>query len=987
METPEILLTEDQRRELMQISPCISDWEIAKYYTLSENDLQIINERRREHNKIGFAVQLCCLRYPGWSLSNLNMIPDTVLSYIAMQIGVNPEAYIAYGKREMTRVNHLQEIRKKYGYSVFTENDSLQLESYLMPYAMENDNIHRLISLSITRLREQKIILPGITTIEKVINYISKTAEYIIYNTINSNLTSKQKTQLDTLLESKNESKTSILAYLREDSGQSSPQSFLNIIEQLNTIRNLNLNVDFKNIHPNRVKQLSRLGSKYEPHSFKRFEKDKRYAILTTYLYDLSRHLTDLAIETHDKQINILLSKGQRKQDEIQKRNGKSLNEKIIHYIDIGSALIKSREEGSDPFAAIESVMAWNKVVKSIEDAKRLTRPENYDYLDLLDNRYNQLRKYTPALLEHMAFSPSNASMKPLIKALDVIRELNKTGKKKLPDDAPLEFIPNRWAKYVFEQDGSINRHYYEMAALTELKNRIRSGDIAVEGSSNYKSFDEYVIPTQEWKTKQDVSTKLAVSLSFVDYIQERTESLHIRYKWLSDNIHQLGGVDIKENKVRIDKLEKETPAEAVSLSDELYKMIPKIKLADLLLEVSSWTGFDRHFTHASTNHTTKGKEKIVAMAALMAIGTNIGLSKMADSTPEITYHQMANAVQWRMYDDAMKKVQACLVNFQHRQLLSSYWGDGTTSSSDGMRVQVGVSSLISEHNPHYGLNKGATMYRFVSDQFSSFYTKVINTNARDAVHVIDGLLYHETDLCISEHYTDTAGYTDQVFGLAHLLGFKFAPRIKDIADSKLYSLSKAEEYSEICDIIQGKINLGIIKDNYEDLLRLAYSIRDGFVSGSLIMSKLGSYARKNTLAKALQEMGKIEKSIFLLDYISDEALRRRIQRGLNKGEAMNALARAIFFGKRGELRERELQDQLQRASALNIIINAICVWNTVYLQNSIDYLKSKNELDESLIKHISPLNWAHINFLGEYHFDLKNIPKNNLIRPLNISR
>ncbi len=151
-------------------------------------------------------------------------------------------------------------------------------------------------------------------------------------------------------------------------------------------------------------------------------------------------------------------------------------------------------------------------------------------------------------------------------------------------------------------------------------------------------------------------------------------------------------------------------------------------------------------------------------------------------------------------------------------------------------------------------------------------------------------------------------------------------------------------------------------------------------------MSKLGSYARQNSLATALREMGRIEKTIFILDYISDEALRRRIQRGLNKGEAMNALARAIFFGKRGELRERELQDQLQRASALNILINAICVWNTKYLEKAVDYLKTIENLDERLLRHISPLNWAHINFLGEYSFDTKNMPKPNEFRLLNLN-
>ncbi|KJD43607.1 hypothetical protein QD47_21665 [Paenibacillus terrae] len=139
-------------------------------------------------------------------------------------------------------------------------------------------------------------------------------------------------------------------------------------------------------------------------------------------------------------------------------------------------------------------------------------------------------------------------------------------------------------------------------------------------------------------------------------------------------------------------------------------------------------------------------------------------------------------------------------------------------------------------------------------------------------------------------------------------------------------------------------------------------------------MGKLGSYARQNSLATALREMGRIEKTIFIMDYLSSEALRRKIHRGLNKGEAINALARAIFFGKHGELRERALKDQLQRASALNILINAISVWNTVYLTQATEFRKSSKQLNEELLKHISPLGWEHINILGEYKIDIKQI-------------
>jgi TnpA family transposase len=884
MAIAEILLTEDQRLELMNISQNISEYDIVKFYTFSPDDIKIINKHRRNYNRLGFAVQLALLRNPGWSLSNTSNIPESVLNYISQQIHVDTKDFELYAQRENTRLEHIQEIRRIYGFKNYKEENNLSLVKILIPYAMENDNVINLMKLAINEIKNQKVILPGITTIEKVVSIVISEADERLIDTINNSITIEQKYKLDLLITTKSDDSKTRLGWLKESTGRSSPKAFGEVIKRLEMIRNLHLELNIGGLHPNRLRQLCRLGSKYEPFLLRRFEEKKRYSILALYLYQLSQTLTDKAIEIHDRQINILLSKGRKQQEEMQKKNGKSLNEKIIHYVDIGAALIKARDENLDPFKILETVMPWSKLVESIEEAKKLARPVSYDYIDLLESRYTQLRKYTPILVKALKFNSSNTASNSLIKAVNILKNMNINGKRTVPEDAPTDFISNRWNKCLYEKDGSINRHYYEIATLAELKNRIRSGDISVEGSKNFKNFDEYLISHNEWNIAKKNGTKLAVNLDIREYLHERMESLNDRLKWLSKNLDKLDGVNIENSKIHIDKLEKDTPIEAIKLSQKLYKMLPRVKLPDLLLEVSKWTGFDKNFIHASTGYAAKGNEKTVLMAALMAMGTNIGLSKMSDATPNISYKQMANSAQWRLYDDAMKKAQSTLVNYHHKLFLSAFWGDGSTSSSDGMRVQVGVSSLHADANPHYGTGKGATMYRFVSDQFSTFYTKVINTNARDAVHVIDGLLYHETDLNIEEHYTDTAGYTDQVFGLSHLLGFKFAPRIRDISELKLYCIEKASSYSKIEKILNRRINTKIIEENFDDVLRLTHSIREGKVTGSLIMGKLGSYARQNALATTLREMGRIEKTIFLLDYMTNESLRRRIQRGLNKG-------------------------------------------------------------------------------------------------------
>ncbi|HAQ5360142.1 TPA: Tn3 family transposase, partial [Enterococcus faecium] len=963
------LLTPEQRQAFMQIPE--DEWILGTYFTFSKRDLEIVNKRRREENRLGFAVQLAVLRYPGWPYTHIKSIPDSVIQYISKQIGVSPSSLDHYPQRENTLWDHLKEIRSEYDFVTFTLSEYRMTFKYLHQLALENGDAIHLLHECIDFLRKNKIILPAITTLERMVWEARAMAEKKLFNTVSKSLTNEQKEKLEGIITSQHpsESNKTILGWLKEPPGHPSPETFLKIIERLEYIRGMDLEtVQISHLHRNRLLQLSRLGSRYEPYAFRDFQENKRYSILTIYLLQLTQELTDKAFEIHDRQILSLLSKGRKAQEEIQKQNGKKLNEKVIHFTNIGQALIKAREEKLDVFKVLESVIEWNTFVSSVEEAQELARPADYDYLDLLQKRFYSLRKYTPTLLRVLEFHSTKAN-EPLLQAVEIIRGMNESGKRKVPDDSPVDFISKRWKRHLYEDDGTtINRHYYEMAVLTELREHVRAGDVSIVGSRQYRDFEEYLFSEDTWNQSKG-NTRLSVSLSFEDYITERTSSFNERLKWLAANSNKLDGVSLEKGKLSLARLEKDVPEEAKKFSASLYQMLPRIKLTDLLMDVAHITGFHEQFTHASNNRKPDKEETIIIMAALLGMGMNIGLSKMAEATPGLTYKQLANVSQWRMYEDAMNKAQAILVNFHHKLQLPFYWGDGTTSSSDGMRMQLGVSSLHADANPHYGTGKGATIYRFTSDQFSSYYTKIIHTNSRDAIHVLDGLLHHETDLNIEEHYTDTAGYTDQIFGLTHLLGFKFAPRIRDLSDSKLFTIDKASEYPKLEAILRGQINTKVIKENYEDVLRLAHSIREGTVSASLIMGKLGSYSRQNSLATALREMGRIEKTIFILNYISDESLRRKIQRGLNKGEAMNGLARAIFFGKQGELRERTIQHQLQRASALNIIINAISIWNTLHLTTAVEYKKRTGSFNEDLLHHMSPLGWEHINLLGEYHF------------------
>ncbi len=402
--------------------------------------------------------------------------------------------------------------------------------------------------------------------------------------------------------------------------------------------------------------------------------------------------------------------------------------------------------------------------------------------------------------------------------------------------------------------------------------------------------------------------------------------------------------------------------------------MLPRPKITEILDEVNSWTTFTRHFSHIK-NDISRPDTRLL-LTTILADGINLGLTKMAEACPGSTKSSLADIQAWYIRDETYSAALAELVNAQGKRPLAAFWGDGTTSSSDGQNFRTGSSGRYAgQVNPKYGQEPGRQLYTHISDQYSPFYTCIIS-RVRDSTHVLDGLLYHESDLEIREHYTYTAGFTDHVFALMHLLGFAFCPRIRDLHDKKLFIKGKADQYPALQSLISTtSLNLKEIEIHWREVLRLATSIKQGTVTASLMLKKLAGYPKQNGLAKALREIGRIERTLFMLDWFRDPALRRRVLAGLNKGEARNALARAVFLHRLGEIRDRKPENQSYRASGLTLLTAAISLWNTVYMERAVDALKRKGmKINEQLLSHLSLLGWEHINLTGDY------IWKNNRI-------
>ena len=317
---------------------------------------------------------------------------------------------------------------------------------------------------------------------------------------------------------------------------------------------------------------------------------------------------------------------------------------------------------------------------------------------------------------------------------------------------------------------------------------------------------------------------------------------------------------------------------------------------------------------HTKTGEPAENRTRLLSI--VLANGINLGLTRMAESSPGASYDQLLWLSAWHVGDETYDAALAELVNAQLATPFPRHWGDGTSSSSDGQRFPTAHRAEgTGQVNPRYGSAPGRLIYTHVSDQYTPFSTQLVNVGIRESTFVLDGLLYHDSELEIAEHSTDTAGFTDHVFALMHLLGFRFAPRLRNFGDTRLYVPKHVSRYPELRAMIGGTINVRQIRTHWDEILRLATSIRQGSVTASLMVRKLASYPRQNGLTVALRELGRIERSLFVLDWLQNVDLRHRVQSELNKGETRNALARAVFFNRLGEIRDRRYEQQRHRAS------------------------------------------------------------------------
>ena len=955
------LLTGDERRVLFGVP--LDHASLAKFYTVMPEYRSLIEARRGDANRLGFALHLALLQHPGFGLRHDEVMPDFLVRHIADQLGLRSRAMADYARRAQTRLEHAWEAMGSLGLRAFEPGDIARALDTATAAAGGTERGIVRATASVDDLRAGRIVLPAPARIERIGIAGRARARKLAADIVVDALTPEQVAALDALLITDQKSGVTPLAWLRDTGDSPSARNLAGILARLSYIRGIGIDARVaERIHERRFRQLVREGAVAPAFLLSDYSLRRRRATLAAAMVDLEARLADAAIEMFGKQTGLLFARARASQKRRYEATTKDVGRLMRLFGSTIGTLRVAREDGLDPWAALETGVGWERLMGVADEVSAIADLARDEPLVRASDKYMTLRRYAPAFLDAFRFKAAG-SRDGVLAAVKLVRELNATGKRDVPIDAPMPF-PKSW-KAAITEGGSIDRRRYETATVAMVRERLGSGDLWVEGTRDHLRFDSYLLSRPD-------AAAIAANLPFdtdVDrYLDGRAKLLDWRLRRFGNALKRgtLDGVELKGNELRVVPLAATTPTAADQLDALVDRLMPKVRITELLAEVARRTGFTSAFPELRSGRSHPDPEALLAV--ILADATNLGIERMANASQGVSYAQLAWTHSWYLSDENFAGALRHLIDAQAALPLTRLWGDGTTSSSDGQFFRSGRRGSAGSVNVHYGTEPGQKIYTHVADTYAPFHARLISATAAEAPYVLDGLIAHGTGIEPTTHYADTGGSSDHVFSLAHLLGFRFVPRLRDLADRKLGTFEGHGRYPALAPLIGRPINTTVIRESWDEIVRLAASIKAHAVLPSVMLKKLAAHRRQNRLDFALQEIGRIERALFTLDWLESKALRQQCQAGLNKGEARHSLAQAVFVHKQGRLRDRMFDDQALKASGLNFVTAAIVYWNTLYMGRAVEHLRRSGEpAPDELLAHVAPLGWRHISLTGDY--------------------
>jgi TnpA family transposase len=970
---------------------CWDEQELIEHWTLIAAERGLL-ANRTERGSIGVAVLLKFFRLNGRFPRHHRDVPGPVLAFIGEQLSVAPTAWFDYDLKGRSSQRDREHIRAFLGFRPITVTDEERLREWLqhevVPLGQDSRHLRSAVA---DWCRDHQLEPPSNERRDRLIGSALRSFEEVLFSGVHDKLSEDARKCLDALIESETavedadgapDSTRSAFSLLKTDPGRIGLASVEREIAKLNRIRALDLPDGlWADTSPKLLERYRSRAATESIRELRRHSEPVRYTLLSAFCSQRRKEITDGLVDLLIQVIHRLSVKAEKRVTaemigDLQRVDGKT------------TLLFRIAEAALDnPDGVVREVLfplVGESTLTALVKESQAGGPTFRRRIQTLIHRSyaHHYRRMLPLILATLVFRSNNKAHRPVIEALDWIREHRDDRRKLLLcAKVPIEGVVRPQLQEILIEDGPdgarINRIDYEICALQVLRERLRCKEIWVEGADRYRNPDED-LPLDFDANRERYYRDLQQPRDPDQFIETLQQAMRDALGELDTNMPRNPKVLVRakgKKRIVLSSLDPQPePSQLRLLKTEVGRRWPMTSLLDVLKETDLRVGITDAFkTLASREVIERESLQQRLLLCLYGLGTNAGLKRMAASNREVSYSDLYYVRRRFIEKSALREAIRRVVNATFAARLDHIWGEGTTAcASDSKKFGAWDQNLMTEWHIRYG-GRGIMIYWHVERRAACIYSQLKRCSSSEVAAMIEGVLRHCTDLEVQKNYVDSHGQSDVAFAFCQLLGFELMPRLKGISSQRLNrpEAGRPDDYPNLQAILTRPINWDLIRKQYDEVIKYATALRLGTAQPEDILRRFTRNNLQHPTYQALDELGRAVKTIFLCRYLNDEGVRREVQEGLNVVENWNGANSFIFYGKSGEIATNRLEDQEVSVLALHLLQASLVYINTLMFQQVLEEPGWLQRMLPEDLRALSPLIYHHINPYGTFELDM----------------
>ena len=955
---------------------------LEEHWNLSKDE-RVLLKTKPQSSHLPFMAQLKYYKILGQFPQNASDIPQQSLEYLCKQLVRSLQDMDFYDWRSRTGKRHRQEILSFLKIRRCSATDRDFFISWLTQTVFpEGVSTERAYEESIEWFRKCKIEVISEKELRRQIQSCYRQFESDFYQRMEESLSAENRQNMDALLM---ENKEGIgFEALKADPGRISLESVLQEVKKLETIRSIGLSERlYRCVHSRLLQRCYQRIATENGWQVKRHPPQIRHVLVSIFLWVRQGEIIDDLLELLIQLIHRFSMRAEKKLIQEFCSDFEKVRGKEMLLFRIAQA---SLDHPEGPVKDVIYPVAGEELLQRLlQEFKSSGTTYQRQVHQMIRSSYSSYyRRMLPKILEALTFCSSNTRYRPVLDALKWLKgHIEDKDRYILLDGTiPVEgVIQPKWQGIVIEKDAQgqdrINRINYEICVLQTLRERLRCKEIWVAGANRYRNPDEDLPKDFEHKRSvyyQDLGHPIEAEVFITSLQEEMRRGLGALNVNLPHN-SKVRIVSRPKNRICVTPLEPQPePTRLSLLKSEVIQRWPMTSLLDVLKEADLRIGFTHHLrTAGDREQLDRSTLQRRLLLCLYGLGTNTGLKRIAGSRPDISYRELLYVKKRYLHKVSLRHIIGLVVNAIFTVRNPNIWGEGTTScASDSKKFGSWDQNLMTEWHIRYG-GRGVMIYWHVEKKSICIYSQLKRCSSSEVASMIEGVLRHCTDMEIEQQYVDSHGQSEVAFAFCRLLGFDLLPRLKAIAKQRLYlpQRESSGKYPQLEGILTRSIRWKWILQEYDQMMKYTTALKQGTAEPEAILRRFTRSNIQHPTYRALAELGKAVKTIFLCRYLASQQLRREIHEGLNVVENWNSANAFIFYGKGGEVATNRLHDQELSVLSLHLLQICLVYINTLMIQRVMQMSSSRLQFQGEDFRALTPLIYSHINPYGAFELDM----------------